>query len=248
MAFKDILILAGSFVGSLAVLLLVRGLVIKFVDRKQSQDLRHIIISVIRTPSYLWCLCISLLFMMNVGTVPEKYTVAVNKFIQIALFVSVIIVTDKMFVALVRRMLQKAQSPMAKSGLIRALIATFVFGVGGLIVLSQIGVQIGPLLTAMGIGGLTAALAFKDTVENMFSGINLLVDKSVEVGDLIKLEGQEGIVDDIGWRTSKIKLSDDMGTLIVPNTKLAQNITLRKKKNAAPTVAGKTPSLVRNIS
>lgn len=163
---------------------------------------------------------------------------------RVIVMLAVTAMTAKVAETLLRRWLRRARSPMAGSGLIKGVTNTLVYSLGILTVLSALGVHIGPLLTALGVGGLAMALAFKDTAENMFSGIHLLIDRSVEVGDLIKIEsGQEGIVEDIGWRTSRIRLGGD-DLLIIPNTKLAQNITIRKKKKAEKRKTSDT-SLVR---
>jgi small-conductance mechanosensitive channel len=233
MILKDWLIVSGVFVGSFVLLLLLRTFLLRLLNKwcdKNKSTLNTIVYSVIRIPSYIWAFCISLMIAANIATVPEKVKLPINRVLQVALFVSIVIAIDRLAVNLVRRLLKKTASPMSESGLIRGLIGTVVYVIGALIILSQLGIQIGPLLTAMGVGGLAAALAFKDTLENMFSGIHLLIDRTVEVGDLIKVENQEGIVQDIGWRTSKIDVPE--GLLIIPNTKLAQNITIRKKKNA----------------
>jgi small-conductance mechanosensitive channel len=79
-------------------------------------------------------------------------------------------------------------------------------------------------MTALGIGGLAAALALQDTLSNLFGGFHLLADQPVRIGDLIRLEnGMEGVVEDIGWRSTRIRsLSKDL--IVVPNAKLAQSI------------------------
>jgi len=57
----------------------------------------------------------------------------------------------------------------------------------------------------LGIGGLALALAAKDTAANLFGSIALLLDKSIRIGEWIKIDGVEGIVKDIGMRTTKIR-------------------------------------------
>ena len=95
---------------------------------------------------------------------------------------------------------------------------------GFLIAFTHLGVSIAPLLTALGIGGLAVSLALKDTLENIFAGINVLMEKSIRVGAFIPLEsGQEGTVKDITWRTTRIQLLSN-NTVIIPNSKLAQSV------------------------
>jgi small-conductance mechanosensitive channel len=78
------------------------------------------------------------------------------------------------------------------------------------------------LLTALGVGSLAVALALQDTLSNFFSGFYIILSKHIRVGDYIRLDaGQEGYVEDVAWRLSKLR--DLAGNLVlVPNNKLAQ--------------------------
>ena len=110
--------------------------------------------------------------------------------------------------------------PMAKR---IVSIAVIVFGT--LIVLDQLGVSIAPLIAGLGIGGLAVALALQGTLTNFFAGLNVLTDGSMRVGDFVELDsGLRGEVDQIGWRTTRIRmLANNM--VIIPNSKLADNVT-----------------------
>ncbi|MEV4437366.1 mechanosensitive ion channel family protein [Streptomyces sp. NPDC049585] len=96
-----------------------------------------------------------------------------------------------------------------------------VFAMGFLIVLQTLGISIAPLLTALGVGGLAIALALKDTLANLFAGVHILVSKTVQPGDYIRLtSGEEGYVVDINWRNTVVKqISNNL--VIIPNGKLA---------------------------
>ena len=84
---------------------------------------------------------------------------------------------------------------------IRGLI--LFIGVGA--ILQLWGVNVAGLLAGLGIGGLALALAAKDTAANLFGSIALLLDKSIRIGEWIKIGDVEGIVEDIGMRTTKIR-------------------------------------------
>lgn len=111
-----------------------------------------------------------------------------------------------------------------------------VLGIGLLIILSNLGIAITPALTALGVGSLAVALALQDTLSNLFAGFNIIATKSVQVGDYIQLDsGQEGYVEDIGWRASNIRqLAGNL--IILPNSKLAQAVIVnyyRPRKDLA---------------
>ncbi len=92
------------------------------------------------------------------------------------------------------------------------------------LVLRQLGQEVTPLLASLGVAGLAVALALQDTLANLFSGFYLMADQSIKVGDYIKLEtGEEGFVEDVGWRNTRIRLwANNM--VIIPNSKLVQTV------------------------
>ena len=106
-----------------------------------------------------------------------------------------------------------------------------------LYILDLWGVEIGPLLAGLGIAGLAIALALQPTLANVFSGISILLDKSVKIGDLIYLDAEtKGKISQVGLRSTRI-ITFDNELIIVPNTKLAdskiQNVALPEKKSRA---------------
>lgn len=99
----------------------------------------------------------------------------------------------------------------------------FVSIVGLLFMLTVWGIQIGPLLTSLGIAGIAVAFALQSSLANIFGGASILLDKSVKVGDKIKLDNETmGTVVDVGLRSTKIKTFDNE-MVTVPNGKLADS-------------------------
>ena len=72
-------------------------------------------------------------------------------------------------------------------------------------VLTLWGINVTALIASLGIGGLAFALAAKDTAANLFGSIAIMIDKSIKIGDWVKVNGVEGTVEDIGMRTTKIR-------------------------------------------
>lgn len=115
----------------------------------------------------------------------------------------------------------KEESAIPATSILVNIMRIIVFIIGGLFLLDTLGVSITPVLTALGVGGLAVALALKDTLTNLFSGLNLIASKQIKPGDYIKLDsGEEGYVTDITWRDTIIKAGNDH-LIIIPNQKLA---------------------------
>ena len=104
------------------------------------------------------------------------------------------------------------------------LTRILVLLLGILIILQALGISITPILATLGIGGLAVALAFQDTLANLFSGLYLIISGQVRTGDYVKLESdEEGYVSDITWRNTTIREVLN-NIIVVPNTKLASAI------------------------
>lgn len=113
---------------------------------------------------------------------------------------------------------------LLSASLFASVAQGIVIAFGALIVLSSLGIAITPLLTALGVGGLAVALALKETLANLFAGIQIVASRQLRPGDYIKLDaGFEGLVEDVNWRTTTIReLRNNL--IVVPNEKLAQSI------------------------
>jgi len=104
-----------------------------------------------------------------------------------------------------------------------------------LYVLDFWGIKIGPFLAALGIAGLAVALALQPTLSNIFSGVSMILDKSIRIGDIVYLNAEtKGRILKVGIRSTKIKTFDNE-LIIVPNSKLAesniQNVALPEPKS-----------------
>ncbi len=98
--------------------------------------------------------------------------------------------------------------------------------------LALFGFNVKAALTGLGIGGVAIALAAQKSLENVISGVSLLMDEAVHVGDLCQIGDQVGTVEDIGLRSLKLRTLDQ-NLSIVPNASLAQmqfqNLARRNK-------------------
>jgi small-conductance mechanosensitive channel len=124
-----------------------------------------------------------------------------------------------------RRRFHEAHDPRAVyAGALRKIINGVIIALGLMIVLSQLGVAIGPLLASLGVAGIAVALALQDTLGNLFSGIYLAFDQPIRPGDYVKLDnGVEGFVEHIGWRNTCIRPWEN-NYIVVPNSKLSESI------------------------
>lgn len=209
------------------VLIILRAIAFKLLHRwaeKTHTKLDDIIIASLKLPSFFWCVAISLYLGIGVSTLPEKYLFYITRAIYIILVFSITLVAANLSGKIFRNYIQASNLPVPTTGLFYGLLKGVILILGFLVILSIMGVSITPLITALGVGGLAVALALQDTLANLFAGLHILVERSIRVGDFIRLEtGQEGYVEDITWRTTRIKMLPN-NIVVIPNSKLSQSI------------------------
>lgn len=92
------------------------------------------------------------------------------------------------------------------------------------IVLGHWGIEVGPLIASLGIGGIAIAFALQSSLGNIFGGMSLVLDQNIKVGDAVWIDDiTTGKIVDIGFRSTKIQ-SFNKETFIVPNGQLADSI------------------------
>ncbi len=128
--------------------------------------------------------------------------------------------------SLARRVVARAvEAPHLRfSQLLKRMLVSLSSGavllLGVLIALSQLGIEIGPMLAGLGIAGFVLGFALQDTLGNFAAGVMILVYRPYDVGDMIDCAGGVfGKVDEMSLVSTTI-LTIDNKTLIVPNSKI----------------------------
>ena len=103
-----------------------------------------------------------------------------------------------------------------------ALARVFIWIALGLAGLSALHIQVRPLLTGLGIGGLAIALAVQNILGDLFAAISIVVDKPFVVGDSISVENYRGKVEHIGLKTTRLR-SESGEQIIFSNGELLKS-------------------------
>jgi MscS family membrane protein len=107
--------------------------------------------------------------------------------------------------------------------MIRLITRVVVIVIGAIYLMRALsGKPLSALLAGLGIGGLAVALAAQDTLKNFFGSIMIMLDKPFSVGQRVLVEGIDGVVENIGFRSTRVRtLTGHLVT--VPNEKMATN-------------------------
>jgi len=214
-----------TFAAATATALALRAGVLFSLQRWRSPT-ASVVTTAMRGPSLLWCVAIGLYLSSEVAAdlslLPERWQARVGMLLEAIVMLSVTVVLASVAGHAAARVSERTALGGGVTGLGRTTARVVVFVVGVLVLLSALGVQITPLLTALGVGGLAVALALQDTLANLFAGVHLLADKSIRVGDYVKVgDAAEGFVLDIGWRSTRIR-SLSNSVVVVPNQTVAR--------------------------
>ena len=97
----------------------------------------------------------------------------------------------------------------------------FVVAFGLVFIAESFSLPITSLVAGLGIGGLAFAFAAKDTIENLFGSVAVILDRPFAVGDWIQVGDTEGIVEDLGFRSTRIRTFHN-SLVTVPNSTLVR--------------------------
>ena len=108
--------------------------------------------------------------------------------------------------------------------LLKRVSVVLIYGLGGLLVLDLLNINITPLIAALGLGGLAVALALQPTLANLFAGTYVMTEGVIAPEDYISLEGGiTGYVVEVGWRSTRIRTWEN-NLVVVPNNRFAETI------------------------
>ena len=148
------------------------------------------------------------------------------------IFILTIIVATSIIVRLVAYLMNKIKrfkKDITLIYLIRDIINYIIYFIALMSILQIFDINLAGTLLSLGIVGIAVSFAAKDLISNFFSGILLIMGRSVKVGDTLEIKEMKGTVETISLRSTTIK--DDNGVLSnIPNSILTNNTYLQYNK------------------
>jgi small-conductance mechanosensitive channel len=229
------LVLAGlfwpivAFVAVTAVALALRSALLAGLRRwSGARQTASAWLAALRVPSLLWSIVLGFFAAIQVADdiaqIPRRLAERLNVLLEAAIILSVTVTLAGVLASVVATASERRSLGVGVTSWARMSVRLVVLVLGLLVLLSSLGIQITPLLTALGVGGLAVALALQDTLSNLFAGMHLLADKPIRVGDYVRFpDGVEGFVADIGWRSTRIRTLQN-NVVIMPNKRVAESV------------------------
>lgn len=143
-------------------------------------------------------------------------------FLQIILIILLTMVVSKIITRILNKLNRFDESKTAIY-LIKEIIVYIIYFIGMMYFLKLFGINLYGTLLSLGIVGIAVSLAAKDIISNLFSGIVLIIGRSIKVGDTIEINKTKGVIQMIHLRKTTIK--DDDGVISsIPNSTLTNNL------------------------
>lgn len=114
-------------------------------------------------------------------------------------------------------------------GFICKILKTLIYIIAGFLIITELGYNLNGLVAGLGIGSVVLTLAAQDTAKNIFGGIAILWDKPFTVGDWISAPNCEGTVEDITFRSTRVRTIDN-AVVNIPNSIISNESIINSSK------------------
>jgi MscS family membrane protein len=216
----------------------------KITDKTKTK-LDEMIIDMVEEPITLIIVILGFYIAFKVLTLSEGAAAFVNRVILIVFLISatwlIVRLVDVIIKGVLSPLVSKTESKLDDqiipivSNIIKAAVWIMVI----IVLLSELGYDVFSLITGLGLGGVAIAMAAKDTLGHMFGGFNIFMNKPFQIDDTVAAKGHEGVIEEVGIRTTVMRTWDDT-KVYIPNSEIAnstmENISARRGRRVVLTI------------
>lgn len=157
---------------------------------------------------------------MNLNIFPQYPFI--GYFIYVVIILIATLISVKISSLLINRVSKRFGIELTFNYLLKDLVKYLIYIIAFLMILDIVGIDVNALIVSLGVVGITLGFAARDVISSFLSGIFILADKTVKVGEVIEVNDVKGKVTKMGFRTTTIVTVDNL-IVTIPNTVLAKN-------------------------
>lgn len=224
----SLLIIVGALILNRGFVFINRHVIHKLTSKTKNR-LDDILFSMLESPVLLGVALVAIWFAITRLHLNAGFETFVRKAYRVLIVVNVTWFVVRFVNALIEEYLQPvANDPNNKRidshflPILRRSLLGIIWSLGIVMALNNVGVNVGTLIASLGIGGLAFALAAQDTIKNVFGGFTIFTDKPFRIGDRIIVNGFDGIVEDIGIRSTRLRTLERK-LVTIPNYKIVDS-------------------------
>jgi len=174
-----------------------------------SNELDDVIVSTLGSTRFVFLLFLGIWAGARSLVLPQPATFTIRLIMILASVLQVSAWANVAVRALVQRKIQQTieQDPAAATTVaaIGFLVRVILWFILILVALSNLGIQIGPLLAGLGVGGVAVALALQNILGDLFASLSIVLDKPFVIGDTIIVGESTGTVEYVGLKTTRLR-------------------------------------------
>jgi MscS family membrane protein len=198
------------------------------VIQKSGRELTGIVIDMIEEPVVFIAVIFGIRLSLNTLTLTEQAAQTADHALRFVVTLAITWLITRLYNALHKRYLvplaEKTDTTLDDHllPLFRKGLNSIIWVLGIIVALNNAGYNVAPILAGLGVGGLALALSVQHTFGNILGGLLIYTDSHFKVGDRIQLRGQwggiDGVVKDIGLRTTTVTTRYEGRDVIIPNS------------------------------
>ena len=226
-AISVLIIIGAVFIGKIAYWFLSKT--VKRITKKTETKFDDILIDMLEEPLVVVVMVVSVWYSLGRLSFPD----GLNALIEHTMHAAIILTVTWMVVRLLDAMIAQYIVPLTEKSetdlddmmlpVVRKSAKAMIWILGIIVALNNAGIEIAPLIAGLGIGGLALAMAAKDTVANFFGGFTIFTDQPFKVGDRVKIGGFDGVIYEVGLRSSRMRTLE--GRMVtIPNARIADSM------------------------
>ena len=197
------------------------------IKRSEGRHVTSILLNSLSKPLSIFILVLNIYLLQYLllkhELIADQYNKQVDITAQIGIIIALLVFAERFCNQLVVSYADSSDVLRNSQSIIRGTSKLLIISIGSLVILGTLGISITPIVASLGITSLAVALALQPTLENFFSGVQLVIDKPIRVGDFVELDsGEQGFVEKIGWRSTWIKMLPN-NIVVMPNSILSQS-------------------------
>lgn len=206
----------GTFLAILAMFWVVRAVLVsrlrKMADRTETR-FDNLLVAMLQNVRFWAVFLVAIAVATKALVLPAGFERALNVLAVLAIALQVILSSRILVEFSMASVLDRTKRPdgtpdptvMSAAGIVRTLAVVVVGAAAVLFALQNLGVEVTPLLGALGIGGIAIALAAQGILGDLFASLMIVFDKPFQVGNFIVVGDKMGVVEKIGIKTTRIK-------------------------------------------
>lgn len=224
---NEVLIGVAIGVGLVSILLVIQAGLQKLLDRIElggRQETQWITVTskLIRATKFWFFVILAIQIVISGSNIGTAAKTLVNVIFGVAITIQAALWVRTLVLGIIKARMDEDgdNSRLGNAfGVIKVLVSVLIFGIGFIVVLDNLGVNVTALVAGLGIGGIAIGLAAQGIFSDLFSALAILFDKPFQRGDVITFDQTTGTVESIGLKTTRLRaISGEL--VIIANTQL----------------------------